>query len=124
MAENSKLIEREFIFTLAAMSAGVFLVLKGKEEMGAMLISVATGAYSMSRGMVKKAPVFLLALVLSGCVTRSEVTAQVRARRAFFNVVAPVFSAHAMSLPEPARTQNLRVLEDEALSIKISERAQ
>ena len=49
-----KLFEREFLISLFCLAAGVFLVMKGKEELGGSLIAVATGGYALSRGLAKR----------------------------------------------------------------------
>lgn len=43
----------EFWLSLAALAAGVVLILAGKEEIGATLVSVAVGGYALSRGIAK-----------------------------------------------------------------------
>lgn len=44
----------EFWVTILSIILGVFLILKGKEEYGAMLIAASGVAYPIARGITKK----------------------------------------------------------------------
>jgi len=45
----------EFWVSLAALVAGVVLVITGQGEIGQWIIAAATGGYSLSRGLAKAA---------------------------------------------------------------------
>lgn len=57
----------EFWMSVALFLLGVFLMSKGKDEVGAALMGASGFGYTMSRGMAKKAAsVLLLCVVLAG----------------------------------------------------------
>ena len=63
------LLEREFIMAVLTLIGGIYLLTTGEKELGGMLITVAVGGYTISRGVAKignGAKVLLMGLVLAG----------------------------------------------------------